>query len=183
MSRIGIQPIKIEEGVTVEVADDTVKVKGPLGELEKSLPRKIEVKVTGGEVIVERKGETKQDKSNHGTIRSIISNMINGVKEGYKKELELVGMGYRAEMQGRDLVMYIGWNHPVKVSPPEDITIEVKDQSFVEISGADKQKVGLWAANIRKIRKPEPYKGKGIKYVEEIVRRKTSKSVKEESNA
>lgn len=180
MSRIGIKPIKIEDGVTVEVTDHAVKVNGALGELTCEYPRKIKVRVRDGEVVVERMGETKQDRSNHGTIRALIANMIKGVKDGYKQELELVGMGYRAEMQGRDLVLYIGWNHPVRITPPEGITFAVKDQVFVEVFGPDKQKVGLLAANIRKIRKPEPYKGKGIKYVGEVIRRKTSKSVKEE---
>jgi large subunit ribosomal protein L6 len=182
MSRIGIKPIKIEEGVTVEVIDGTVKVKGLKGELERKLPKRIEVSVKDNEIVVERKGESKQDKSNHGTIRSLIANMIKGVAHGYKKELELIGMGYRAEMQGRDLVMHLGWTHPVKVTPPEDITFEVRDQVFVDVSGHDNQKVGLWAANVRKIRKPEPYKGKGIRYIDEFVRRKTSKTVKEEGN-
>jgi large subunit ribosomal protein L6 len=182
MSRIGIQPIKIKEGVNVEISSDKVKISGPKGDLEENILKGLDVREDNGHIVVSRKDELQQTKSNHGTMRSLIRNMIDGVAEGYKKELELVGMGYRAEMQGSDLVMYLGWTHPVKISPPEDINIEVRDQVFVDISGADKQKVGLWAAKIRKIRKPEPYKGKGIKYVDEIIRRKTSKAVKEQEN-
>lgn len=180
MSRIGVQPVKIEDGAKVEVRDGMVIVTGSKGTLEENVLENIEVNVKESEVLVSRNSETKQAKSNHGTMRSLIDNMIKGVIEGYKKELELVGMGYRAEVQGKDLVMYLGWTHPVKISFPEDISVEVRDQVFVDISGADKQKVGLWAAKIRKIRKPEPYKGKGIKYIDEVIRRKTSKTVKEE---
>jgi len=183
MSRIGIKPIKIEEGISVETEGHTVKVKGPEGELKKIFPKGIKITVEDNEVVVEREKDTKQAKSNHGTTRSIIANMVEGVKKGFKKELELVGMGYRAEVRGRELVMYLGWNHPVKITSPEGVNFEVRDQVYVDVSGADKQKVGLWAANIRKIKKPEPYKGKGIKYVDEVIRRKTSKSVKEEENA
>lgn len=179
MSRIGIQPIKIEEGVTVEISDKEVKVKGPLGELSISIPNTLKIKEENGEIIVERRKSTKQAKSDHGTIRSIIANMIEGVKNGFKKELELVGMGYRVEMKGPSLVMFLGWNHPVEYDPPEGVTFEVTDGVKIIVSGFDKQLVGLTAAKIRSIRKPEPYKGKGIRYVDEVVRRKTSKTVKE----
>ncbi|MBN2100875.1 50S ribosomal protein L6 [Candidatus Dojkabacteria bacterium] len=181
MSRIGIKPIKIEDGVEVKVSTHEVDVKGPLGELKLRTPSTVSVKAENDEVIVETKRGGKQAGSDHGTIRMLISNMIYGVKNGYKKELELVGMGYRANMEGDTLVMHLGWTHPIKVEPPEGIKFAVKDTVFVEVSGIDKQLVGLWAAKIRSIRKPEPYKGKGIKYVDEIIRRKTSKTVKEES--
>jgi len=181
MSRIGRLPVKIEEGVSVEVRDNKILVKGTLGELELVIPATVKVEVTDSEVIVNAVQEKKQAKSDHGTIRVLVTNMIKGVKEGFKKELELVGMGYRASMEGETLVMSLGWNHPVKVSSPDGIKFDVRDNVFIDISGIDKQNVGLWAAKIRSIRKPEPYKGKGIRYVGEEVRRKTSKTVKEEA--
>lgn len=180
MSRVGTKPITIEDGVKVEIQKSTAKVTGPLGELSIKIPVTLKVSVDEKEVLVERVNESKQARSDHGTIRSIIANMIQGVKEGFKKELELVGMGYRAQMEGKALSMSLGWNHPVKVEPPEGLTFAVRDNVFIEISGIDKELVGLWAARIRSIRKPEPYKGKGIRYVGEVVRRKTSKTIKEE---
>jgi large subunit ribosomal protein L6 len=180
MSRIGTQPVTIKENVKIEVKDGEAVVSGPLGELRRRIPDTVTVKITDSEVIVERKKENKQARSDHGTTRALIANMVEGVTEGFKKELELVGMGYRAEIQGTTLVMALGWNHPVKVEPPEGITFTAPDQSSIEVSGMDKEKVGLWAAKIRGIRKPEPYKGKGIRYKDEVVRRKTSKSVKED---
>lgn len=179
MSRIGTQPVTIKENVNVEIKDGEIVVIGPLGELRRKIPDTVTVKIVDSGVIVERKTENKQARSDHGTIRAHIANMVEGVTEGFKKELALVGMGYRAEIQGRTLVMALGWNHPVTVEPPEGVTFAAPDQSSVEVSGLDKEKVGLWAAKIRSIKKPEPYKGKGIRYKDEVVRRKTSKSVKE----
>lgn len=180
MSRIGVQPVKIEEKVSVEVDGQNVAVKGPKGELSLQLPDSLKVNVKDDQIIVERTRETKQAKSNHGTYRMLLENMINGVKEGFKKDLELVGMGYRASMEGKTLVMQLGWNHPIKVEPPEGIEFETPSETEISVSGIDKQLVGLWAAKIRSIRKPEPYKGKGIRYAGEQVRRKTVKIVEEE---
>jgi large subunit ribosomal protein L6 len=179
MSRIGIKPIPKIEGVTVALKEREIVVTGPQGELTRILPDTVDVKI-GDEIVVERKGDSKQARSDHGTIRALIANMMEGVKNGYKKELELVGMGYRAAMEGETLVLTVGWTHPVKIQPPEGITFSVNDNVFVDVSGPDKQLVGLWAAKVRSVRKPEPYKGKGIRYKDEVVRRKTSKTVKEE---
>lgn len=179
MSRIGVKPISKIEGVTVDLKGRDVVVSGPLGELTRALPDTIDVEI-GDEIVVKRRDDSKQAKSDHGTIRALIANMMEGVKNGYKKELELVGMGYRASMEGNALVLTVGWTHPVKVEPPEGVTFTVNENVFIEVSGADKELVGLWAAKVRSIRKPEPYKGKGIRYKDEVVRRKTSKTVKEE---
>jgi len=176
MSRIGLKPIKIEEGVEVGVSENCVTVSGPLGELKINLPEGISCEIENGEVLVKRDNDTKQAKSNHGTYRMIISNAIQGVKNGFERKLELVGVGYRARMEGQTLVMSLGWNHPVKIDPVEGITIEVPEETKIVIKGYDKQKVGEFAAGIREIRKPEPYKGKGIRYEGEYVRRKSSKS-------
>ncbi|MBN1619034.1 50S ribosomal protein L6 [Candidatus Dojkabacteria bacterium] len=180
MSRIGIKPVKIEKDVTIEIKDQSAIVKGPLGELIIDLPSNVSAEVKDSDVIVSRKGNSQQAVANHGTIRVLIANAIEGVTKGYKKELEISGIGYRAAMEGTTLVLNVGWNHPVKFPAPEGIKFDVKDAVVIEVSGIDKQLVGLWSAKVRSIRKPEPYKGKGIKYSDEIVRRKSSKSVKEE---
>ncbi len=183
MSRIGNKPIKIEEGVTVEISEYEVKVKGPKGENVVRIPRGIEVEQKENELIVTRKRNDKQSTSNHGTIRSVLNNAVKGVKDGFKKELEIVGMGYRANMEGKILVLHLGWSHPIKIDPSDDVTIETPEETRVVVSGVDKNLVGLWASKIRAIKKPEPYKGKGIKYVDEIIRRKTSKTMAEEEEA
>ncbi len=176
MSRIGLEPIKIEEGVEVVVVKNEVTVTGPLGELHFVLPEGVTCIVENGEVKIERANDLKQSKSNHGTYRMIIKNAVYGVKNGFERKLELVGVGYRARMEGQTLVMSLGWNHPVKIEPTEGITIEVPEETKIVIKGYNKQKVGEFAAAIREIRKPEPYKGKGIRYEGEYVRRKSSKS-------
>ncbi|MGI5897736.1 MAG: 50S ribosomal protein L6 [Candidatus Dojkabacteria bacterium] len=176
MSRVGLEPIKIEEGVEVVVIENEVTVTGPLGELKITLPEGISCNIENGEVTVARENDEKQSKSNHGTYRMMIKNAIEGVKNGFEKKLELVGVGYRARMEGQTLVMSLGWNHPVKIEPTEGITIEVPEETKITIKGYDKQKVGEFTAAIREIRKPEPYKGKGIRYEGEYVRRKSSKS-------
>lgn len=176
MSRIGNKPITIEEGVTVVVDKNMVNVKGPKGELSIELPFKLEAEVKDNEVLVSRIDEEKLSKSMHGTFRMLIANAIEGVKNGFEKRLELVGVGYRARMEGTTLVMTLGWNHPIKVEPYEGIEIEVPDETHVIIRGIDKQKVGEFTAKVRAIRKPEPYKGKGVRYQGEYVRRKSSKS-------
>lgn len=175
MSRIGQEPITIEEGVTVEVNANSVVVKGPMGELITDIPEGIKVVVKDNEVLVSRENETKPVKSLHGTIRMLIANDVKGVKEGYSKNLELVGVGYRAKTQGTAVSMNLGWNHPVVVDAPEGITFEVPAEDKIIVKGIDKQLVGQTAAKIKAIRKPEPYKGKGIRYEGEYVRRKSRK--------
>jgi large subunit ribosomal protein L6 len=177
MSRIGIKPVPKLNEITATLDGRVLNIKGPLGELSLKLPVTVSVNVLENEIVVERKGNTKQARSDHGTTRAHIANMIEGVTHGYKKELEIVGMGYRAVLEGRAVVLSLGWSHTVKFEPPEGITFKVNDGVFVEISGIDKQQVGLWAAKIRGIRKPEPYRGKGIRYKDEAVRRKVGKSV------
>mgnify|MGYP003586362868 CR=1 FL=1 len=176
MSRIGLKPIKIEESVTVLINDSEVTVTGPKGEIKISLPMDVAAEIKENEIFLTAKEETKQSHSNHGTLRMIIANAVEGVKNGFEKKLELVGVGYRAKMEGLNLSMNLGWNHPVKVEPIEGITIEVPEETKIVIKGYNKQKVGEFAAKIREIRKPEPYKGKGIRYEGEYVKRKSSKS-------
>lgn len=176
MSRIGLQPITIEEGVNVLINGKDITVTGSKGEIKIVLPMDVDAEITENTIILKALEETKQSNSNHGTFRMLVANAVNGVKNGFEKKLELVGVGYRARMEGVNLVMSLGWNHPVKVEPIEGITISVPDETKITISGFDKQKVGEFAAKIRAIRKPEPYKGKGIRYEGEYVRRKSSKS-------
>lgn len=176
MSRVGLNPITIEEGVQVSVEKNTVTVSGDGKELKIPFPEVLTVEVKDNVIQVNRKNEEKQSKSIHGTIRMLISNAIQGIKHGFEKKLELVGVGYRAKMEGNTLVMSLGLNHPVKMESPEGITIEVPEETKIVIKGYDKQKLGEVAAKIRATRKPEPYKGKGIRYEGEYVRRKSSKS-------
>lgn len=176
MSRIGKEPIKIEEGITVKVDGQNVLVSGPKGELKVELPKKLSAEVKDNEIVIAREDDTKQTKSIHGTYRMIVDNAVKGVKEGFEKKLELVGVGYRARLEGTTLVMTLGWNHPIKVEPYEGIEIEVPDETKITIKGVDKQKVGEFAAKVRSKREPEPYKGKGVRYADEYVRRKSSKT-------
>jgi large subunit ribosomal protein L6 len=176
MSRIGTQPITIEEGVTVNIDNKTVKVKGPKGELEIKLPYELSAEIKNDEIVLSRSNDEKPTKSIHGTYRMILANAVHGVKEMYEKKLELVGVGYRARLEGTTLVMTLGWNHPIKLEPYEGIEIEVPDETHINIRGVDKQKVGEFSAKVRSQREPEPYKGKGIRYVDEYVRRKSAKT-------
>ncbi|KKP78112.1 MAG: 50S ribosomal protein L6 [candidate division WS6 bacterium GW2011_GWF1_35_23] len=176
MSRIGLEPIKIEEGINVTVNGQEVVVSNPKAEMKITLPEEITVEIKDNMINLVRKNEAKQSKSNHGTYRMLIANAIEGLKNGFVKTLELVGVGYRARLEGEVLVMSLGWNHPVKVQPYEGIEIEVPNETKIVIKGYNKQKVGELAAKIRGIRKPEPYKGKGIRYEGEYVRKKSSKS-------
>lgn len=181
MSRIGKKPITIPEGVEVQVADGgefgykTVRVKGPKGELEQSLKRGVDAKVEGSELIVTRKNDAKQNRSFHGLYRTLLQNMVDGVTGGYTKELEIVGIGYRAEMQGANLILSVGYSHKINYAPPAGIVITVQDQTNLMVAGADKQLVGEVASKIRLFRKPEPYKGKGIRYKNEVIRKKSTK--------
>lgn len=177
MSRIGKIPVEIPEEVKVEVVEETIKVLGPKGVLEIELPREVKVKIVENKIEVERKGNAKRAKAMHGTIRATIANMVKGVKEGWSKTLELVGTGYRASVEGKKLVLTVGYSHPVEMQMPEGIDVKV-EKNDITIEGIDKELVGQIAAKIREVRKPEPYKGKGIKYKDEVVRRKPGKAAK-----
>ena len=178
MSRIGRMPIAVPAGVTVDIAENNkVTVKGPKGTLERVLPAEMEIKLEDGHVIVTRPNDLKKMKSLHGLTRTLISNMVIGVSEGYTKELEVNGVGYRAQKQGKKLVLSLGYSHPVEMEDPEGLESTVEDKKII-IKGIDKEKVGQYAAEIRDKRRPEPYKGKGIKYVDEVIRRKVGKTGK-----
>jgi large subunit ribosomal protein L6 len=177
MSRIGKQLIEIPQGAEVVIADNTIKVKGPKGELIRKIPRGILVEKNDSELKVIAKRTDKNTRALHGTTRAHIANMLDGCQEGWSKTLELVGTGYRAEVQGQNLILTVGYSQPVKVPAPDGITFEV-EKTDVTVSGVDKDLVGSTAAKIRKIRPPEPYQGKGIKYKDEIVRRKPGKAAK-----
>ena len=179
MSRIGRMPIAIPAGVTVEVAENNkVTVKGPKGTLERVLPSEMSIKVEGAEVVVSRPNDLKKMKSLHGLTRTLINNMVIGVANGYEKVLEVNGVGYRAQKQGKTLVLSLGYSHPVEMVDPEGIEAVVDGQNKIIVKGIDKEKVGQYAAEIRSKRGPEPYKGKGIKYADETIRRKVGKAGK-----
>lgn len=175
MSRVGKKPINIKD-VTITQKDQLVKVKGKLGELELEVHPNISVAVEGDEIIVNRPNDQKENRALHGLSRALIQNMVTGVSEGYSKELDIVGVGYRAELKGKNLLLNIGYSHPIYFAPPEEITLEVPTATQIKISGIDKELVGLVAAKIRSFRKPEPYKGKGIKYSDETIIKKAGKT-------
>ena len=175
MSRIGKQPIAVPEGVTVEVEPELVRVKGPKGELSERVSRELGVEQQNGEIVVTRPSERGEHRALHGLTRSLIANMVQGVTEGFEKRLEIQGVGYRAQLRGRDLELALGYSHPVPVEAPEGIEFEVPAPTEVVVRGIDKQAVGEIAAQIRKKRPPEPYKGKGIRYRGEHVVRKVGK--------
>lgn len=174
MSRIGIRPIKIEEGVTLEITPSKVIAKKDQNQLELSIPAGIAVKQDGDNIFVTRKEESKDLKSKHGLIARLLKNIITGVKDGFTRELEFKGTGYRASVNGSELLLNMGYSHEIKINIPENITVAVKKNSII-LSGMDKERVGALAAVIREIRPPEVYKGKGIKYKEELIRRKAGK--------
>ena len=176
MSRIGVLPIAIPTGVTVEVQPDKVNVKGPKGELSQAYTGQVAVAVQDGNVIVTRKDDTKIAKSMHGLYRNLIRNMVVGVSDGFTKNLQINGVGYRAEVQGQVLVLNLGYSNPVDYPIPDELTVTCDGPTKVVISGIDKQRVGQVASEIRSIRPPEPYKGKGVRYEDEYVRRKVGKS-------
>ena len=179
MSRIGRMPIAIPAGITVEVAENNkVTVKGPKGTLERVLPSEMSIKVEGAEVVVSRPNDLKKMKSLHGLTRTLINNMVIGVANGYEKVLEVNGVGYRAQKQGKTLVLSLGYSHPVEMVDPDGIEAVVEGQNKIIVKGIDKEKVGQYAAEIRSKRGPEPYKGKGIKYADETIRRKVGKAGK-----
>ena len=178
MSRIGRQPIKMKEGVSIKIESRKVEITGPKGSLSLRVPQGISVKFDeqSKTVIVERKSESKKNKSFHGLIRTLISNMVEGVTNGYEKILEMEGIGYRVALRGNTLVLSIGYSHPVEVQAPDGIQFELDGETVIKVKGIDKQKVGEVAAKIRALRKPEPYKGKGIRYKGEQIRRKPGKA-------
>ena len=176
MSRIGRKPINIPAGVEVKIDGSCVTVKGPKGTLSQTFQPSMNIAVEGAEIVVTRPNDEKQNRALHGLTRTLINNMVIGVTEGFKKELDVNGVGYRVQKQGKNLVMNLGFSHQVVVSETEDIKIEVPAPNKIIILGADKQKVGQFAAEVREKRPPEPYKGKGIKYVDEVVRRKEGKT-------
>jgi large subunit ribosomal protein L6 len=178
MSRIGLKPIEIPSGVEVKLNGNTVTVKGPKGELTRELHSDMKVVIAETQVTVERPSDQKEHRSLHGTTRSLLANMVEGVSKGFEKQLQIIGVGYRAQKQGNKVIVNAGYSHPVEIDPIEGIEIDVPSNTSVIVKGIDKEKVGAVAANIRGIRPPEPYKGKGIRYVDEYVRRKEGKTAK-----
>jgi large subunit ribosomal protein L6 len=175
MSRIGKQPIELPSGVNVAISPGRVQVNGPLGELSQNVPARMVVEQDDGTLVVKRPTERGEDRALHGLTRSLLANMVEGVTKGYEKRLELQGVGYRAALRGTDLELNVGFSHPVVIKPPQGIAFEVPDATTVLVKGIDKQQVGEIAAEVRKVRPPEPYKGKGIRYDGEYVRRKVGK--------
>lgn len=175
MSRVGKQPINIKD-VEVKNNNGELRVKGKLGELALAVDPKIDIKVEEEELVLTRPDDSRENKALHGLTRSLVQNMVTGVKEGFSKSLEIVGVGFRAEMKGKNLLLNIGYSHPIYFEPPEGITIETPAPTQIKIFGIDKELVGLIAAKIRSYRKPEPYKGKGIKYSDEIIIKKAGKT-------
>src|SRR3954467_1422657 len=178
MSRIGKKPIEIPAGVTITNNNNTVTVKGPKGELTRLFNPDIEIKVEENIINVSRPSDAKDHRALHGTTRALLSNMVEGVSKGFEKSLELIGVGYRAQIQGKKLILSVGYSHPVEMEPEEGIEVEVPANTKIIIKGTDKERVGALAANIRDVRPPEPYKGKGIRYEGEFVRRKEGKTGK-----
>jgi large subunit ribosomal protein L6 len=177
MSRIGKLPVPVPENVTVELDGLNISVKGPKGELARTMPEGVTIGIDDdGAVLVTRNGDSRTERSRHGLVRSLIHNMIVGVTDGYSKKLELVGVGYRAAAKGSDVELQVGYSHPVVIEAPEGIRFDIPQATRITVSGIDKVLVGQVAANIRKVRPPEPYKGKGIKYEGEVVRRKAGKA-------
>ena len=177
MSRIGKLPVAVPDGVDVQIDGLTVTVTGPKGELTQTMPEGVEIaRDDEGNLVVTRLSDARSHRARHGLVRSLVANMVTGVSEGYSKALELVGIGYRAQAKGRDLELQVGYSHPVLIEAPEGIDFEVPQPTRVVVNGIDKVLVGQIAANIRKVRPPEPYKGKGVRYEDERVRRKAGKA-------
>ncbi|MBU5343743.1 50S ribosomal protein L6 [Caldifermentibacillus hisashii] len=178
MSRIGKKPIEVPAGVTVTLNGNRVTVKGPKGELSREFNKDITITVEDNVVTVTRPSDSKEHRTVHGTTRAILANMVEGVSKGFEKSLELIGVGYRAQKQGNKLVLSVGYSHPVEITPENGLEIDVPSNTQIVVKGIDKEQVGALAANIRNVRPPEPYKGKGIRYVGEYVRRKEGKTGK-----
>lgn len=178
MSRIGKRPIPVPKNVTVTIKDQHVAVKGPKGELSRTLPSEVEVIQEEATVLVNRRSESRVARQRHGLCRTLVANMVEGVSQGFQRKLEIQGVGYRAQIQGRNLILSVGYSHPVQIEPPEGIQLAVENNTNVIVSGINKEIVGNIAARIRSTRPPEPYKGKGIRYAGEVVRRKAGKAGK-----
>ncbi len=176
MSRIGKKPVEIPSGVDVKLDGNNLTVKGPKGTLQRELHPEIKVEIEDGAIVVTRPSDQKEHRALHGLTRSLINNMVEGVTKGFEKTLELVGVGYRAQMQGNKLVLNVGYSHPVEFTPAKGLEVEVPKQNSIIIRGYDKEAVGQFAAQVRAVREPEPYKGKGIKYANEVIRRKAGKA-------
>jgi large subunit ribosomal protein L6 len=176
MSRIGKQPVEIPDGVTVSLDGLTVNIKGPMGELTQTMPEGVTLSEADGAIVVAPTGGTRMHRSRWGLVRALVANMVVGVTSGYEKQLDLVGVGYRAASKGKGVELQVGFSHTVQVDAPEGVTIEVPTPTEILVKGIDKAVVGQVAANIRKVRPPEPYKGKGIKYRDERIRRKAGKA-------
>ncbi len=176
MSRIGVLPIKIPENVEFKINKNVIKVKGPRGEMERTIPEAMIIKEEDGQVIVERPSNSKKHRSLHGLTRSLIANVVQGVVDGFEKHLQIEGVGYRAKKEGNKLILNVGYSHPVTIEPPEGIEIDVPKATSISVRGIDKEKVGQIAAQIRDVRPPEPYKGKGIRYFDEKIIRKVGKA-------
>src|SRR5699024_4492207 len=177
MSRIGMNPINIPSGVEVNIQENNlIEVKGPKGQLVEQMDPDMQLQIQDGELTVVRPSESKRHRSMHGLTRALISNMVEGVSKGYSKTLEIEGTGYRAQKQGKELILGLGYSHPIELEDPEGIEVEVPSNTQIIIKGANKQQVGNYAAAIRDLRKPEPYKGKGVRYSDEIIRRKVGKT-------
>lgn len=176
MSRIGRQPVAILQGAKAKLEGAILRIEGPKGKLALTIPPVIGVTVSDKEIVISRKGEEKADKAMHGLYRALINNMVQGTVNGFSKELEISGVGYRAALQGKNLSIQVGFSHPVVVAIPEGLTVEVPKPTNIIIKGYDKHLVGQFAANLRRIAPPEPYKGKGIKYAGEVIRRKAGKA-------
>lgn len=177
MSRIGKIPVSIPKGVKAAITETAVTLEGAKGKAVLDLPAGVKVEQKDDKLIVSRVADVKQYRANHGTVRAILVNMVEGVTQGHKKQLEIQGVGFRAQMQGKKLVLNVGFSHPVEYQPPEGVKVTVPEQTSIIIEGTDKQLVGQTAAQIRDVKRPEPYKGKGIRYSGEVVRRKQGKSV------
>ena len=179
MSRVGKAPITIPDGLSVEISDDMIKVSGKQGELTQQIPEGIDIQVEDSVITVERADDSRQHRSLHGLARALVNNMVEGVSNGFMKELNIVGVGYRAQAKGTNaLELALGFSHPVQVEAPEGVTFDVPEPTIIKVSGIDKQLVGQVAADIRALKKPAPYKGKGIRYVDEYVIRKAGKAAK-----
>jgi large subunit ribosomal protein L6 len=175
MSRIGKKPIPIPAGVKVQVAGPEVRAEGPKGRLAQVVPSGISAAVEDGRLMVARESDARTTRALHGLTRSLLANMVTGVKDGFERKLEIVGIGYRAQLQGKNIQLALGYSHPVVFPLPEGVTAEIEKQTAITLRGADKALLGQTAAKLRELRKPDPYKGKGIKYAEEVIRRKVGK--------
>ena len=178
MSRIGKLPVKVPKGVNITLNEQTVKVKGPHGELSQLIPKEISVSISDDTVTVSKNEETIKARQQYGLVRSLVNNMVNGVSEKFEKKMQMIGVGYRAQVQGKKLTLLVGYSHPVEFEVPDGLEVKVEANTNLTVSGSDKEKVGLLASQIRATRPPEPYKGKGIRYVDEVVLRKAGKSGK-----